>query len=201
MPEASSPDPTTPARHIALVAGYHSCSFPPPVAYDAGLRERFAVVLSSYRPDKDGMFFDADLFVRLAAALLRAVPHDSLAIETGGGSPILGSLPELAERYARQDEMDRDPPLRMRASLGDRLVAVGETEAWASVGGPAPYHDSFTLSLYTAENRAVEFRAVCEAVANDGGVTVTAFHEALGHKEPFVSWWRRPLRWLGVKPW
>lgn len=133
------------------------------------MRERFAVVLSSYRPDKDGMLFDATLFVRFAAALLRAVPHDSLAVETGGGSPILESLPELVERYARQDEMDRDPPLRMRASLGDRLVAVVETEAWASVGGPAPYHDSFTLSLYTAENRADEFRAVCEAVAHDGG--------------------------------
>ena len=65
MPEASSPNPTMPARRIALVAGYHPCSYPPPVAYDAGLRERFAVVLSSYRPDKDGMFFDADLFVRL----------------------------------------------------------------------------------------------------------------------------------------
>src|SRR5947209_15027767 len=119
MPEASRPDQTTSYRSIALVAGYHPCSFPPPVAYDAGLRERFAVVLSSYRPDKDGMFFDADLFVRLAAALLRAVPHDKLAVETGGGSPVLRSLPELAERYARQDEMDRGPPLRMRASLGD----------------------------------------------------------------------------------
>lgn len=32
MPEGGSPDPTTPARYIALVAGYHSCSFPPPVA-------------------------------------------------------------------------------------------------------------------------------------------------------------------------
>jgi hypothetical protein len=201
MPEASSPNPTTPARRIALVAGYHPCSYPPPVAYEAGLRERFAVVLSSYRPDKDGVFFDADLFVRLAAALLRVVPHDSLAIETGGGSSVLRSLPELSERYARLDESERDPPLRMRASLGDRLVAVGETEAWAAVGGPAPYHDSFTLSLYTVENRAVEFRAVCEAVAHDGGVTVTAFHEALGRREPFVPWWRRPLRWLGVRPW
>ena len=82
MPDENSLDPTTPVRRIALVAGYHPCSFPPPVAYDAGLRERFAVVLDSYRPDKDGMFFDADLFVRLAAALLRAVPHDSLAVET-----------------------------------------------------------------------------------------------------------------------
>src|SRR5947209_1569802 len=129
MPEASRPDPTTPGRHITLVAGYHPCSFPPPAAYDAGLRERFAAVLDSYRPDKDGMFFDADLFVRLAAALLRAVPHDSLAIETGGGSPVLRSLPELADEYARRDEMDRDPPHRMKAFLGDRLVAVVETES------------------------------------------------------------------------
>lgn len=201
MPEASSPDPTTPARSIALVAGYHPCSYPPPVAYDAGLRERFAVVLSTYRPDTDGMYFDADLFVRLAAALLRAVPRDSLAVEAGGGSPVLRSLAELAGWYARRDEGDRDPPLRMSASLGDRLVAVADTEAWAAVGGPAPYHDSFTLSLYTVKSRAVEFRAACAAVAQEGGVAVTAVHEAEGRKEPFAPWWRRPLRRLGVNPW
>jgi hypothetical protein len=201
MQEASRPDPTTSLRRIALVTGYHPCSFPPPTAYNAGLYERFAVVLSSFRPDKDGMFFDADLFVKFAEAIFRAIPHDSLDIEMGGGSAGLHSLPELAERYARQDEMDRDPPFRVRASCGNRLVAVEETEAWASVGGPDPYHDSFTMSFYTAENRSDEFRRICEATARESGVTITAFHEAFGRKEPFVPWWRRPLRWLGVKRW
>jgi hypothetical protein len=186
-------------RQIALVAGYHPCSFPPSMAYDVGLKERFAVVLSSYRPEKDGMFFDADLFVRLADAILKVIPHDSLDIDLG--SPHFKSLAELAELYVRQNEIDHEPPNSMKAFLSDRLVAVEETEPWMAVGGPAPYHDSFTMSFYTAEERADEFRGICESVARENGVMVTAFHEAERSKEPFVPWWRQPLRWVGAKPW
>jgi len=68
MSDSNIRDENTNFRHIALVAGYHPCSFPPATAYDAGLKERFAVVLSSYRPDKDDMFFDAELFVLIAGS-------------------------------------------------------------------------------------------------------------------------------------
>jgi hypothetical protein len=177
MLEASRPS----YRCIALVAGYHPCSFPPSPAHDVGLKERFAVVLSSFRPEKKGMFFDADLFVIIADAILRLIPHDALEIDMGVQAPALRSLRELTERYGSQDEMDRDPPPRIRVHCGGRLVAIEETELWAQVGGPAPYHDSFTMSFYTAENRAVEFRHICEALANENDVIITAFHEALSH--------------------
>ena len=188
-------------RQIALVAGYHPCSFPPATAYDAGLKERFAVVLSSYRPDQDEMFFDADLFVRLADAILNVIPHDSLIIELGDGLPCLQSLQELAEQYTGQEESDREPPNSMKAFVGDRMIAVEETEPWMAVGGPAPYHDSFTVSFYTAEDRADEFQGICESVAQQNSVVVTAFYKAERNKEPFVPWWRRPLRWVGARPW
>jgi hypothetical protein len=195
MPEASKSDQPANYRRIALVAGYHPCSFPPAAAYAAGLKERFAVVLSSYRSEKREMFFDADLFALLTGALLQVVPHDSLDIELGVGLPALHSLRELTERQAGQDEMDL--PLRMRVYCDGRIVALEETEFWSEVGGPDPYHDSFTLSFYTAENKVVEFRRNCEAVSSENGVTITAFHDALPHKGPFVPWWRRPIRWLG----
>jgi hypothetical protein len=200
MSDGTRQDQNTNFRQIALVAGYHSCSFPPPIAYDAGLRERFAVVLSSYRPDKDGMFFDADLFVRLADAILKVIPHDSLVIETGD-LPRLQSLSDQAKQYASPDEIDREPPDRIKVFCDGRLVAIEETEPWVAMGGPAPYHDSFTMSFYTADDRAAEFRHICESVAQQDGVMVTAFHEAERSKEPFVPWWRQPLRWIGAKRW
>lgn len=201
MSKVGPTDQNTNSRQIALVAGYHPCSFPPATAYDAGLRERFAVVLSSYRPEKDGMFFDAELFVLIADALLQSIPHDSLEIELDERSPHFKSLTELTELYSSQDELDHEPPNSMKALLGKRLVAVEATEPWMAVGGPDPYHDSFTMSFYTVEDRADEFRRICESVAEQSGVTVTAFHEAERQKEPFAPWWRRPLRWIGVKPW
>jgi hypothetical protein len=200
MPKPASTNEAFGFRQIALVAGYHPCSFPPSIAYDNGLRARFAVVLSSYHPEKDGMFFDADLFVLLAYAMLKVIPHDSLSIETGDSSR-LPSLPDLVQQYADQDETDREPPDRIKVSCSGRLVAVEETEAWMAVGGPTPYHDSYTFSFYTAEDRSTEFRRVCETVARESGTTLTAFYQGQRNKEPFIPWWRQPLRWIGAKPW
>jgi hypothetical protein len=191
-------DNTARYRCFALVSGYHACSFPPRAAYDAGLRNRFAVVLSTFRPEKSEMFFDSNLFIKIADALLQVIAHDLLEIDLGGEVPVLRSLASLAERYASQEEMDREPPAWMRAYGGNRLIAIEETEWWTSVGGPAPYHDTLTFSFYTPENRSVEFRRACEIVAVESDATITAFHEALPHKEPFVPYWKRPLRWLGL---
>ena len=199
--EVSKPDQSTSYRRIALVSGYHSCSFPPPIAYDAGLKDRFAVIISSYRPDKEGMFFDSELFILLTDAILQAIPHDSIEIEMDVGMPSLRSFSELSEWYGRNDETEREPPLRVTACSNNRLIAIEETESWSQVGGPAPYHDSFTLSFYTTENGTIQFRGICEAIANENDVMITDFHDALSRKEPFIPWWRQPLRWLGVKPW
>jgi hypothetical protein len=187
MPKPAPTDEAVGFRQIALVAGYHPCSFPPSIAYDNGLRVRFAVILSSYRPDKDGMFFDADLFVLLTCAMLKVIPYDSLSIETGEFLR-LSSLPDLVGHYADQDENDREPPDRIKISYSGRLVAVEETEAWMAVGGPAPYHDSYTFSFYTAEDRSTEFRRVCETVARESGTSVTAFHQGQRMKEPYIPW-------------
>jgi hypothetical protein len=188
-------------RCLSVVTGYHKCSAPPGVAYDAGLRRRFAIVLSSYRPDKDGMYFDADLFVRLLDGLLAVLLHDTLEIELPGDAVCLRSLDELSAIYAGCPEMERDPPSRMRIYNNGELVAIEDTEPWAYVGGPEPYHDSYTLSLYTAEDQSVAFWRVCEAVSKQSGARITGFHTAAPWKEPFVRWWKRPLRWVGLKPW
>ncbi len=153
------------------------------------------MVLDSFRPDKDGMFFDAELFVQITNALLRAIPHSALDIEISGTSARLDSLPDLAYWYARQEEMEREPPLRIKMFSDNRLVAVEETEWWVYVGGPAIYHDSYTFSFYTAERRTSDFRTVCERVSSEIGAVITEFHEA-STQVPSIPLWKRLLKWL-----
>ena len=188
-------------RRIALVSGYHSCSFPPLIAFDAGLRNRFAVVFDTYRPQEEGMFFDADLFLDIVEAFLRTVPYDRLDIEMGGKYGPLQSASELKNWYACHKERVNDPPLRMRCWSENLLVAVEETELWVNVGGPDVYHDSITASFYTAVDSTDELRILSERVCNEKGAIITGFHEADARKDPFVPLWKRPFRWLGVKPW
>ena len=186
-------------RNFAIVEGYHECSYPPAQAYDAGFTQRSAVVLDTYRRDKQVAFFDCDLFLRILDAICRAIPHDSLAIEIGDGQE-LRSLQELSERYAAQSDDDRDAPVRAWLRQGNRPVAHIETEEWVFCGGPAPYHDSYTLSFYTSDNRAGEFRAICERVSKEIGATITGIHAGRAAKEPFTPLWKVPLEWPGIRP-
>jgi hypothetical protein len=187
-------------RNFAIVFGYHPCSYPPPSAYDAGLTKRFAIVFDTYRPDKGYAFFDADLFTGVLKAICNAIPHDALWIEMDAEHD-LHSLHELSEWYVTRGDDDRDPPIRVLLFHDSRLTAYSETEEWAMVGGPAPYHDSYTLSFYTKEDRAEEFRRICERFSKESGATITGIHEAPKSKEPFTPLWKIPLKWLGVKPW
>src|SRR5438105_2755271 len=100
-------------RKLSLVSGYHPSTYPPAEAFDGRLRERFSVVLASFRPDRDGMFFDATVFLRMTEAIVTVIPHTSVSIQMPGGIRF-ASLRDLAQNYARVSKEDRDPPLRMR---------------------------------------------------------------------------------------
>jgi hypothetical protein len=187
-------------RTFAVVLGYHECSYPPPRAYDAGLTKRFAVIFDTNRRDRGYAYFDADLFTGVLKAICQAIPHDSVKIEMVAGRDI-HSFHELSDWYLTQTEDDRDPPIRIILFRGSPLAAYAETESWAESGGPSPYHDSYTLSFYTREDRTDEFRCICERISKELEATITGVHEALASKEPFTPLWKLPLKWLGVKRW
>jgi hypothetical protein len=147
----------------------------------------------------DGLF-DSALFLAIVDALVQAIKHDSFVIEIDDRNR-LHSMRELTEWYARQDEIDREPPIQMTLWQGAKLVSLVETEWWAKVGGPPIYHDSYTISFYTFGSRVSEFRQICERVCQAIGANITAFHEGNPRKEPFIPLWKRLLRWAGMKVW
>lgn len=187
-------------RTFAIVVGYHDCSYPPPQAYDAGLTTRFAVVFDNYRRDTADMTFDIELFNRILEAICQAIPHDSLTIEMGEGQRF-SSIGDWSAWYSAQSEDERDVPAKIYLFHGGRLAAHAEMEQWALVGGPVPYHDSYTLSFYTAESRAEEFEAICNSISKEICATNVTVHREASIKEPFIPFWKSPLRWSGSRPW
>ncbi len=187
-------------RGAAFVSGYHEQSYPPPVAYEAGLHERFAVVMDMVLSRVGDGLFDTELFLRIMAAIIGAIKHDSLSIVIDSHNEV-GSLSELTDWYDSRDRLDHEPPFEMYLRQGAQLVAMTETEFWAKIGGPDIYHDSYTLSVYTAEGSLGTLRNACEQVCHELGAPVSGFHVGAERKEPFVSWWCLPLKWLGFKVW
>jgi hypothetical protein len=62
-------------------------------------------------------------------------------------------------------------------------------ELYARCGGPEPYHDSYTLSLYAEEFNPAIFTPLCESVCASLGANLVSVVE--GEPEPYVSIWTK----------
>jgi hypothetical protein len=62
-------------------------------------------------------------------------------------------------------------PDRIEFRLSDTAVCIIESEFWNQVGGPAPYHDSVTLSFYTNRLSADMVLGAARAAAQECGAT------------------------------
>jgi hypothetical protein len=184
-------------RSLCLVSGYHAVSYPPVAAYEAGMRHRFAVVLDTYRRDKIDMFFDSSLALLLVPALCQIIRYDQLSIRMAGGATI-SSIEELARHYSGLEEVDRDPPACIEVWRGGAIGAIVQTEWWSSVGGPSPYHDSYTISFYTANDHSSEFRQAIEDLCLAAGASITGFYREEQAKQPYsyLPWWKKAWDWI-----
>lgn len=185
-------------RTLCLVSGYHAANFPPADAFELGLRHRFAVVLNTYRRDKADMYFDSSLYLLLVRTVCQAIGYDCVTIRMIEGVRF-HSFDDLARQYADLEELEQKPPARIDMYKSGQLVGVVETELWAMVGGPSPYHDSYTLSFYTHGDRSPELRRVSETACSEAGAVITGYHEGQECKKPYRPWWRKVFRWFARK--
>src|SRR5262245_59170914 len=181
-------------RDINLFSGYDDVNYPPKTAYQAGLRHRFAIIMYSDCKNDPYPSFDAEFFLALARAAQDALDFDSQLIELDD-SLSARSLDELAELYALAGAPECDAPNKISYYKNSRLICEEETEFWNRVGGPFPYHDSYTFAFYTVEDRFNEFVSRCAAVCAQLGVGAPLRYWGQDFKKPF-PWYKWPLRWL-----
>ena len=160
-------------RTLALVEGIDPNTPIPPEVAKYGLKYRAAIVLDSYRRNEEGMFFDSELFL----AILRATCSDILGVPTlievyvePGAKSTLRSVEALERYYEALPEEDREIPDRIEWRTEDIVSAVGYSERWDQVGGPSPYHDSYTFSIFsrTPIFPSVQVAAEAQAIAPRG---------------------------------
>lgn len=144
------------------------------------------------------MYFDWRLFSNLVKRLLEPLGCDSVAISLED-QQTLASLDELAKKIASLPEEDQLPPTHVRAMKDENLLCLVETEFWTRVGGPEPYHDSYTVSFYTRASHAAQFTQICRSVCTELGATISSMEVADTLTPPADDQWGRkggPLRHL-----
>src|SRR5438093_5380675 len=150
----------TSERVVSIIIGDSAAARPPREVVRVGLTAAVAAVLSTYRSNSPDMVLDHPLWLSCARTVTEAIHADEthvfgepqrgrLARLLGCSKPLdLDTLETYAARLASEPEA---PEWRLvhwkRRGL---LVAVGVAEPWYRVGGPAPYHDSYTMRVFLA---------------------------------------------------
>jgi hypothetical protein len=64
---------------------------------------------------------------------------------------------ELMNQSADELHENADFPDKLRFERQNQVVLLAETAWWNSAGGPMPYHDSITISFFSAEDLSRDF--------------------------------------------
>jgi len=178
-------------RTVKLVSGYlPNIDYPNKTAHNMGLPFRFAIVLDSFRQSKVDMFFDAELFFTLFHRIFSIIEHDTVTILfEEEGKIAFGSLDAAAEHFYSIPEEDREPFVTATLSLNGTPTGLICAEWYYRVGGPAPYHDSYTYSIYRNRENPSDLADACRRACAEERALVTG--EFQGETAPKISVWKR----------
>lgn len=184
-------------RTVRTVTGYlPGIDFPCKTAIKYGLPFRFAVAMDTWRQDNPDMFYDTELLLALCAGFIHKVEHDTLLIDHQRTSKDKHQLFETLESYAAflqslpQDE--QDPLMSLKLLKNGEVVLYAEPALYSLVGGPAPYHDTYTFALYSADDMGDVFVNVARETCHSLGAQIEREFRGLG--TPKISWWQRLSR-------
>jgi hypothetical protein len=154
---------------VGFVVGYDEHSPVPPEK----LPYRFALIMLSERAGE--MAFDFDLLLKVAEQAGEIFKADRVDY----GSPVCDDAPSLIS-WQRHGQ----------------IIAEAKPELFCNGGGPAPYHDSVTYSVFTTEDWGLVLAAITKAICAERGVKL--FHEGYGASSPLEKpgMWGRLVRRL-----
>jgi hypothetical protein len=169
---------------ISLVWGYlPEIDHPNSQAARLQLLNRLAIIMPSFYPEKTEMYFNSALFLTAVKVLLDIISHQEIKIYLDNDQQkVLSSWNALQQHYAGLSE-EEEAPFYCAELIGEQnIVAYLECNDFTAMGGPAPYHDSFTLVAYTKTAISQhQFSEYC----NRNNISIDAIYQ--GKSAPQIS--------------
>lgn len=191
VPLAFEPSPG--AVGVSLVSGMERFSKPPAVVRRAGLLRRLAVIQQTHVQGSADMYFDEALWRALAGYVQTKGDAAGARVTTERRASLSLDQFFLAWQAIAADEREAPPLLTARSD--GRPVLCMVTEYWAHVGGPAPYHDSYTYALYSNQDLEKEVVTVLATAPGRERWTITPqIHLAKGRSASSLA--RRLTAWI-----
>jgi hypothetical protein len=151
---------------IRFLAGIEPWNRAPAAVKAAGFAHRFAVIQETHRANKAeyGMYFDEALWRRLFEFAREIAPGAQVGIVGYGCANEM-----TADDFLTANASIEDPPAFLLVRANGTLSLCIETEFWTNVGGPWPYHDSYTYAIWSSDDvsaRVIRFLREADASAS-----------------------------------
>ena len=175
---------------IRFVAGIEPRQRPPAAVKTAGLRHRFAVIQDTYRPDKasQAAYFDEALWRRLLAFARETAPDAQVRIVACDRAKEMDAADFLATSASIEE-----PPALLFVRANGTLVLCIETEYWTQVGGPWPYHDSYSYAMWSNDDVSARVSRFLREADASASWDIASDVLAPGTAKP------SPVRWLWAR--
>ena len=129
-----------------------------------GLRHRCAFVMHTDSPRHVDMVFNASLYHAMIAMVWAALRCDRAEVFFPFRKTAV-SVEELETR-AHEHTREADMPVpKLVLFRGSIAVGYMESQPWAIAGGPEPYHDSYTVAVFTGSDVSDVFVAQAHELA------------------------------------
>ena len=138
---------------VRFVSGIDRVSTYPDIARRAGFKHRFAIVQDTSVDGSPDMVFDEALWRSLTGYATATSSRSNLTVveHLKRGSVVEIPLERFLQQWTALPEDQKSPPQALIARSGGGLTLCMVTDYWCNVGGPMPYHDSYTYSIYTKD--------------------------------------------------
>src|SRR5262245_51484501 len=133
---------------VSFVDGFDDVRCQPDYAKSAGLNHRFAIIQETYRPDCVDEYFDEPLWLSLLEFAKRISTDVQIGVTRNSSKKV--ALEDFLAGFVKLPSEERDPPPFIFGGEEGVLRITIETEYWNKAGGPMPYHDSYTYSIYSS---------------------------------------------------
>jgi hypothetical protein len=171
---------------VSFVDGFDDVRCQPDYAKSAGLNRRFAIIQETYRPDCVDVYFDEPLWLSLLEFAKRTSTNVQIGVTQNSSKKV--ALENFLADFSKLPNEERHPPPFIFGSEEGMLKIAIETEYWNNVGGPMPYHDSYTYSIYSSD--PVGKRVLQHLAAANAGSWDLASEPMIGVVTR-KKWWRR----------
>lgn len=172
------------SRYISIVRGFDGHVQMPECLPKHIAWYRTAIVI---HPVLGEECLDVSLFADVLDVFARVMDHDEVQAIFDGQT--VDSIAEAVEMMHQDEEIG--PPSDVILWHRGETTAVVNTELWALIGGPPPYHDSYTVSLYSRRNCFDELSLLLYELLLERRIVLNAVMiRDRDFKKPTRRWWR-----------